>query len=625
MQDELVMEAGTPANRGRRAQLAARANLLLAQIVAVPAAIIIVIEVVLLAVNVVARYFVNSPITWADEAATALLIWLVMLGAVIAAQRGQHMRVTTFTQRLSKEWRSRAEALSYVASAALLVAVFIPAVHHVESQMVLVMQMTGLNDSFRVLALPVGIGLMWLSIVLTMIERTALRECFLALAAIVVLSLIISLVAPPLQSVAHLDLLLFFVVALFGCIMAGIPIAFCFGIATITYIAIMTDVPTVVMVGRMDEGVSHYILLSVPLFILLGFLIEVTGLAGALVRCMMAMFGHIRGSLGYVLIGCMYLVSGISGSKIADMAAVAPGLLPEMRRRGERQEELAALLASTGAQTETIPPSLVLILIGAVGGVSIISLFENGLLPAAACGLALCIVVYFKSRRSKTAPGERLSGRARLAAVWFAMPALILPVIIRLAVGEGIATATEVATVGVIYTLIVGPIVYRQMDWRRLYPLLVNTAAICGTIMIVFGFASGMAWALTQSGFSSLLIETMTSIPGGTASFMIVSIVVFVVLGSLLEGLPCILVFAPLLLPAARLMGIDDVHYSMVIIISMGIGLFAPPFGIGYYAACSIAGVDPARVMPYVWPYLAAVGTALIIIAAVPQLSTAFS
>ncbi len=175
--------------------------------------------------------------------------------------------------------------------------------------------------------------------------------------------------------------------------------------------------PVGVIVGRMDEGMSHSILLSVPLFVFLGLLIEMTGMARAMVAFLASLLGHVKGGLSYVLVGAMYLVSGISGSKVADMAAVAPVLFPEMKKRGAKSGDLVALLSASGAQTETIPPSLVLITIGSVTGVSIAALFTGGLLPGLVLGVALCAVVWWRYRGedlSQVTQGQRRAGRPRL-------------------------------------------------------------------------------------------------------------------------------------------------------------------------------------------------------------------
>ena len=328
-----------------------------------------------------------------------------------------------------------------------------------------------------------------------------------------------------------------------------------------------------------------------------------------------------RGGLSYVLLGGMLLVSGISGSKAADMAAVAPVLFPEMKRRGLDEGEMVSLLAASGAMAETIPPSLVLIAVASVTGVSVSALFTGGLLPGVVLAVALA---FLARRRSHEAPTARaplsLVGKTFLVG----LPALVLPVLIRTAVVEGVATATEVSTIGIAYCLVVGILVYRQFDWRRAYPMLVETATLSGAILFIIGAATGMAWALTQSGFSQSLAQAMASVPGGRWGFLAISVLAFIVLGSVLEGIPAMVLFGPLLFPIAREMGVNEVHYAVVIILAMGIGLFAPPFGLGYYTACTIGRVHPDLALRKIWPYLGVLTATLLLLAALPWFSTGF-
>jgi tripartite ATP-independent transporter DctM subunit len=324
----------------------------------------------------------------------------------------------------------------------------------------------------------------------------------------------------------------------------------------------------------------------------------------------------------------MYLVSGISGSKAADMAAVAPVLFPEMKDRGAKPGDLIALLSATGAQTETIPPSLVLITIGSVTGVSIAALFTGGLLPGLVLAVTLCMVVWFKYRNEDLSHVRRASAGEIVKTFIVALPALILPFLIRAAVVEGVATATEVSTIGIAYgfayAALVAVIFRARIPWSRLWPALVDTACLSGAILLIIGTATAMAWALTQSGFSRQLAAAMTGLPGGAVTFMAVSIVAFVVLGSVLEGIPAIVLFGPLLFPIAKLVGIHEVHYAMVVILAMGVGLFAPPFGVGYYAACAIGRVDPSEGIKPIGSYILALLAGLVVVAAVPWISTGF-
>jgi tripartite ATP-independent transporter DctM subunit len=417
---------------------------------------------------------------------------------------------------------------------------------------------------------------------------------------------------------------LFFVVMLVFCVVIGVPIAFAFGLATMSYLAFSTPTPLSIMPSRMQEGMSHLILLAVPLFVFLGSLIEMTGLAKAMIDFLVSLIGHVRGGLQYVLLGAMYLVSGISGAKAADMAAVAPALFPEMKRRGSKDGDLIGLLSASGAMSETIPPSIVLITVGSVTGVSITALFVGGLMPALVGLVMMASVVRYQTRHEDMSGVVRAKRRQIVKLLAIALPALALPLIIRSAVVKGIATATEVSTIGIAYSVLAGLFIYRRFDWRRIYPMLVDTAALSGAILLIVGCATAMAWALTQSGFSQDLVRIMTAVPGGKWGFLAVSAIAFVVLGSVLEGIPAIVLFGPLLFPIAKLVGVHEVHYAMVVIFAMGLGLFSPPFGVGFYAACAIGRVSPDVAIGRVWPHIGALLVAMLILIAVPWLSIGF-
>jgi tripartite ATP-independent transporter DctM subunit len=602
----------------------ARLETILAWVTEVPAAILVGVEILVLLVGVIARYAFNRPLTWSDELASILFLWLAMLGAVIALRRAEHMRLAFLIGLAPVRWRRRLETLTTVIVGTFLLALIGPAREYVAVQWFITTPALEIHDGYRVAAIAIGATLMLVIVLARLIERAALADLALALVIVVAIAGGFWLAKPLLMSLGNVNLLIFFVGMVAVCVALGVPIAFAFGISTVCYLAFTTQVPLTIVASRIDEGTSSLILLSVPLFVFLGLLIEMAGLARVLVDFMAALIGHVRGGLSYVLLGAMYLVSGISGSKAADMAAVAPVLFPEMRRRGASPGELVALLAASGAMSETIPPSLVLITIGSVTGVSIAGLFTGGLLPALVAALALVVVCRIRSRGENLAGVSRAPLRVVARTFVVALPALALPFLIRAAVVQGVATATEVSTVGVVYTAIAGLFIYRQFDWRRLYPMLIETASLSGAILLIIGTATAMAWALTQSGFSRQLVTMMEQMPGGQVGFLGVTILMFAVLGSVLEGIPAIVLFGPLLFPAARALGVHDVHYAMVVILAMGVGLFAPPFGVGFYAACAIGRVAPDEAMGRVWPYLGAVLIALIAVAFVPWLSIGF-
>ena len=587
-------------------------------------AALVVAEICILFAGVVSRYVFGSPLMWTDELANFLFLWLSMLGTVVALRRGEHMRLTTFVNSLRPQWGRWLGTVGALVVIVFVLEILLPAAQYLEVQQSTELITLSISDGYRVVAILVGATLTAIIALLRLLETTTWRGFLLAVGLVGVIALGLSLAQPLLIAMGHGSLILFFVVLVAACVMIGVPIAFTFGIATFSYLALTTDLPLVIVVNRMDDGISNLLLLAVPMFVVLGLLMEMTGIARVMVNFLAALIGHVKGGLSYVLLGAMYLVSGISGSKAADMAAVAPILFPEMRRRGAHPGELASLLATSSAMSETIPPSLVLITIGSVTNISIAALFTGGLMPAFVAALGLVVVAWFRSRRADTGAGTRAPVSLMLRTFVIAVPGLTLPFVIRAAVIEGVATATEVSTVGVVYTALLGLAVYRQFDWRRIYPILVDTVSLTGAVMLIIGTATAMAWALTQSGFSQWLVSIMAGVPGGTAGFLAITIIAFIILGSVLEGLPAIVLFGPLLFPVAKAMGVHEVHYAMIVILAMGIGLFAPPFGVGYYGACAIGRISPDDALWRIWPYIGALVVALAIVATIPWLSIGF-
>jgi TRAP-type C4-dicarboxylate transport system permease small subunit len=422
-------------------------------VVEVIAALLIAAEIVILFAGVVARYFLQKPLVWSDELASLVFLWLASLGAVVAFRRNEHMRMTALVGMTAANVRAVLEAISIAAVLAFLLLIIEPAYEFASEELFVTTPALELSNAWRASALPVGLGLMALAGV---IQLTSLRNwTLIAIGVGTVVLVIAALVAlgPALRGLGNLNLLLFFVGITGLLVFGGVPIAFAFGLATFGYLALTTRLPVLVLVGRMDEGMSHLILLAVPLFVFLGLLIEMTGMARAMVHFLSSLLGHVRGGLSYVLVGAMYLVSGISGSKAADMAAVAPVLFPEMKQRGAKPGDLVALMSATGAQTETIPPSIVLITVGSVTGVSISALFTGGLLPGIVLAIALCAVVWHRYRNEDLRHVRRATAAEIGRTFLVGIPALALPFVIRYAVVGGLRRRPR----------------YRRSGWRILF------------------------------------------------------------------------------------------------------------------------------------------------------------
>ncbi|MBX9461900.1 MAG: TRAP transporter large permease subunit [Aquamicrobium sp.] len=577
--------------------------------------------VALLLVGVVSRYVFHHPIVWVDELSSLLFIWAVMIGAVLALDRHEHMRLTVFLDMMPQAWRGQLATLSLLAVIAFLAILVVPAYEYVGSEWFITSPTLGIPNSFRVAAIFFGIVAMLLIVLMQIASTSTMRQCVQGVIFFAAVAALFWFARPVFDSLGNYNILIFMVGLVVVCMAIGTPIAFCFGLATASFLLFTTSIPTSVVIGRMDEGMSALVLISVPIFVLLGYILDSTGMGKAIVDCLASLIGHIRGGMSYVLLGSLFLVSGISGSKVADMATVAPALFPEMRKRGNKDSEMIALLSTGAAMADTVPPSIVLIVVGSVTGVSIAALFSSGLMVALFLLLVLCVLARLRTPRETLEHVKRPTLRFIGKVFLIAAPALLLPFLIRGAVSEGIATTTEVSTIAVLYAYIAGMLLYGGISAKRSYGLLVETAVMSGAIMLIMGTAQAMAWALTQTGFAMQMSMAMTSLPGGWITFMLISIATFIILGCLLEGIPAIVLLGPLMFPIAAQIGISDVQYAMVAVVAMNVGLMAPPIGVGFYVACSIGKVNPNHAMRAIWPYLAAMVIGLLAVAFIPAIS----
>jgi tripartite ATP-independent transporter DctM subunit len=585
-------------------------------------ATLMVAIILLLLGGVIARYIFSRPVGWIDEAVSLSFIWVAMLGAVLAMHRNEHLRLTMFIDKLKGSTRELIHAFALVAISAFLIFLIGPAIEHVESEWIVNSPALEIPSGVRVSAIAAGLILMLMVIAAYALKTVSKKSLALAVLGVGLFITACSSFSANFAGLGLVNIGIFLCGLVALCLVAGVPIAFCFGIGVMSYLAFTGNVPLVVIVGRIDEGMGNIVLVSVPIFVLLGCILDATGMGKAIVDLLSSLIGHVKAGMSYVLLASLFIVSGISGSKVSDMATVAPALFPEMKRRGNKQSEMVALLATGAAMADTVPPSIVLIVLGSVAGVSIAGLFESGFFVAMVLLLALLVLARWKARNEVTENNKRPAFKVIGKLTLIAAPALVLPFLIRSAVGGGVATATEVSTIAVLYALMIGQILYGGIGWKRTYAMLVETAALSGAILLILGTASAMAWAITQSGVVQQLSLFLTTLPGGWMAFMAVTVLVFLVLGCLLEGLPAVLLLAPIMFPIAKKLGINDIHYSMVIVCAMNVGLMMPPIGVGFYIACRIGDAKPDEVIVAIWPYIAALIVGVVVIAAFPALST---
>ena len=324
----------------------------------IPAAALVLADIVVLFTGVVARYVFHDPIVWTDELAGILFLWMSMLGAVVALRRGEHMRMTAFVAKASPGTRAFLDVLALAASLAFLLLIAHPAFEYASEEAIVVTPALEISNAWRASALPVGVLLMIVVSVLRLLQVQPPGRALKALALVGLVCLAFWMLAPVLAPLGKANLVIFFAGVVGACVFAGVPIGFSFALATFGFLSLTTRTPMIVLVGRMDEGMSHLILLAIPLFVFLGLLIEMTGMARAMVQFLASLLGHVRGGLSYVLVGAMYLVSGISGSKAADMAAIAPVTEPMVMStiEGGMVSVWAPVVASSATRSPGLAP-----------------------------------------------------------------------------------------------------------------------------------------------------------------------------------------------------------------------------------------------------------------------------
>ena len=430
------------------------------------------------------------------------------------------------------------------------------------------------------------------------------------------------MLAPPLFYYASPNVLLGVVLAvLFLLLFLGLPIAFVLALASGIYLYLggISDV-SAIPIG-MASGAKGFVLLAIPFFILAGTVMNSAGLTLPLAKLVDALIGHLRGGLLQVVVVTMYIFSGISGSKVADVAAVGTTMRGMLEERKYPRGEVVAVLSASAIMGETIPPSIVLLILGSITTISTTTLFLAGFVPAAFLALVVMALVFLRARKQGGVASPKATWRARGSATFFALPTLLLPVGMVVGILSGFATPTEVSSVAVAYAFVLAA-AYRRGSKKLLGDTLRETTTTAGMVLFIIAAASPLAQTLALAGVSQQIHDLMSGLGDSPVLFMLFTVILLIIMGQLLEGLPAVLIFAPLLLPIATDFGVNPVQYAMVLIISMGIGSFAPPAGVGFYVACATARETVENSLKHFWPYLVAVFIGLLVLAAVPWFST---
>src|SRR5450432_978940 len=582
------------------------------------AAILLAADLLVVCGSVLLRSLFNAPVEWADDVARGLMVGSSFFGAASALARSENLGVAFFIDMLPTGPRRVIDAVG-----ALLVTVVAGyvAFNAVKLGGLTTGQTTGSGLPMELTFYPMGAGAVFMTIFAA--ELFCRRQVRDAVAGIVATGLVVGLYlawdslgsAPSSNTL----MLLGFVASLVG----GVPIGFALAFTALIYIWIEGALPGVIFAQQMARGIDNFVLLAIPFFILVGYLMEANGMSVRLIALLQRLIGNMRGGLNVVMVTSMVLFSGISGSKMADVAAVGSVLIPAARRSRQNPGSAVALLAASAVMAETIPPCINLIILGFVANLSIGGLFVAGLLPAGLMAMALIAVSIAFGKPA--ASSDQSEPRIPMTGLWSgAIASFGLIFMIFAGFKSGFATATEISAFAAVYAIVIGSVVFRELSLATATHSFIQAATRSGLVLFIVAAAQSLAFILTLQQVPHAVGDMMLSLSGvhGTWLFMLLSIAVLIVMGSVLEGAAALIIFGPLLLPVAVKLGIDPLHFGVVLVIAMGVGLFAPPLGLGLYGACLIGNVPIEQTIKPIMGYLGLLLVCLLVIAFVPSIST---
>jgi C4-dicarboxylate transporter DctM subunit len=411
------------------------------------------------------------------------------------------------------------------------------------------------------------------------------------------------------------------VVILIGLILVGMPVAFALGLGALSALLVDPTLPLALVPQRMFTALDSWPIMAVPLFMLAGGLMDKGGMSRRIVEFASACLCFVRGSLGMVTVLASMVFAGISGSSTADTAAVGSIMLPAMRRKGYDMRFAAALQAAGGAIGPIIPPSILMILIGYVTGTSVAQLFLAGVVPGVMIGAFLMIVAYrhaLKEGPAGDVPAP-LDKREILRTGISALPALGLPFLIVFGILAGVFTATEAAAAAVVYGLVVGQLVYREIKWRDLPAIVLEAAERSCVILFIAATAMLFAWLVAVHQLPQALGAALQAHIGSRTMFLIVLNLALLLIGMFLESFSAVIVFLPILFPIAQSFGIDPLHFGILATVNLAIGYVTPPYGATLFVACGISGQNVRAVTSKIVPILVAMLLVLIIVTYWPE------
>jgi TRAP-type transport system large permease protein len=413
-----------------------------------------------------------------------------------------------------------------------------------------------------------------------------------------------------------------FLGSLLGSMALGMPIAFALLLCGVALMYNMDLFDAQIVAQNVINGADSFPLMAVPFFMLAGEIMNVGGLSKRIVTLAMTLVGHIRGGLGYVAILAACILASLSGSAVADAAALSALLVPMMVEAGHDKARSGGLVAASGIIAPVIPPSIGFIMFGVAGGVSITQLFLAGIFPGILLGVALAVTWWLEVRKENLVTPPRASRQEMVRALIDSFWALLLPMIIIFGLKFGIFTPTEAAVVAAVYSLFVATVVYRELKWNHVYDVFLTAAKTTAVVMFLVAAAMVSAWMITVADLPGLVTELLEPLMGNQTLLLLAIMVLVVVVGTAMDMTPTILILTPVLMPVVKEAGIDPVYFGVLFIMNNAIGLITPPVGTVLNVVAGVSKISMEDVIKGVWPFMLAQLIVLLLLVLFPALVT---
>jgi tripartite ATP-independent transporter DctM subunit len=579
-------------------------------------------ELTLILVEILQRGLFNASFLWSEEISRIAILTITFCGGALAFRARSNTSVEAVSARLPPAARRAIEA--FLDQLILIVSLLCVsgALDLYDIGSLSVMPVLLWSQSWLEVPFIVGLTLMSAFALERLLVRHTLRTNLSAAPASALFAVLLYAgLGRELLHFGNESALVIMLVAFFAAILLGLPVGFAMLAGSLLFLALTDMAPLIAVAQNTIDGSGHFILLTLPFFIWAGMIMEEGEISVRLVRFAMTVVGHLRGGLLQVVVVTTYLVSGVSGSKIADVVAVGSVMREELRRKNYRLEEGAAVLAASAAMSETIPPSIGMLVLGSVVPVSIGKMFIAGLLPAAVLAIFIMGLVYIMARRQGIPTLPRAGARLLMSEGLNAILPLLMPVILIVGIKLGVATPTEVSSVAVLYGLVLSVAIYRSIGVTALIRIATRCAVMSGMVLFIIAAAGSFSWVLAAGNLPLHLVAFLHAAGDNKLLFLAGSVLIMIVVGSLLEGLPALVILAPILYPIAGQLGIDGIHYAILMLLAMGVGIFMPPVGIGFHVCCSIMNTSVEKTSWAIVPYLMVLLFGIALLAIFPEIT----